>query len=386
MPWIVPLNKLDTEQRGVLDRLLREAQPHWIRGFAGSGKSVVLIHGVRELLVSRPRASACIVAFTHSLKDMLRSGLPENARHIPVMTYHDFRKNPAYYDYIFVDEVQDLERDILQLLRSNCGTLVMAGDEEQSIYEQRVSPSDIKTLTGPIVHSLMSIYRLTEKLRKVVATILPKSRVMSARNARLAADVKVTVARARNLSEELSWVWREAQRATRAGDPVVVLLPKQRLIQDFISWVCREKGIAAPSYPRVREGGYMKTDYSVANQHLAAHGMMLRYLGNDYGELEEAERGRIVFVMTYHSSKGLDFDSVFLPGLDSSLKIWKDEEDMERRLFYVAATRSRRNLFISYSGSTPHRFVSGMPRDLVETIEIRPPQAQGGNDNFDDVF
>jgi superfamily I DNA/RNA helicase len=383
MPWIVPTNKLDSEQRGVLDKLLRVPNPHWIRGFAGSGKSVVLIHGLRELLIENPRATACVVGFTHSLNDMLRSGLPDGARHIPVMTYHQFKSNPERYDYIFVDEVQDLEAYILQLLRQNCGTLIMAGDEEQSIFENRVGPIQIQHLTEPTIHSLSSVYRLTEKLKKVVATILPKSRVQSARNARLTADVKLTLAQAPTTAEELSWVWREAQRVARPGDPVAVLLPKHRLIEQFIRQVCVDAGVPTPNFHKSLED---KNGYGQANQHLAAHGIILRYLGNGFGQLEESERGRIVYLMTYHSAKGLDFDTVFLPGLDANLTIWKEEDEMERRLFYVAATRSRRNLFISYAGTTPHRFVQGMPQDLVEKIQIRPAGSASAHDEIDDLF
>ena len=153
MPWIVPISKLDSDQRSVLDTLLRNRNSHWIRGFAGSGKSVLLIHALRELLITNPTTSACVIAFTHSLKDMLRSGLPDHARHVPVMTYHEFRSKPFRCDYIFVDEVQDLEPGILKLLKDSCGTLIMAGDEEQSIYEQRVSPDDIKSYTSPSIHS-----------------------------------------------------------------------------------------------------------------------------------------------------------------------------------------------------------------------------------------
>lgn len=384
MPWIVPNNRLDTEQREVLDKLLRVRSPHWIRGFAGSGKSVVLIHGLRELLIQSPGATACVIGFTHSLCDMLRSGLPDNARHIPVMTYHQFQSRPARFDYIFVDEVQDLESRVLQLLRQNSGTLVMAGDEEQSIYENRVGPVDIQRITEPATHSLSSVYRLTEKLKKVVATILPKSRVHSARNARLTADVRLTLAQAANTPEELSWVCREANRITSAGDPVAVLFPKRRLIDDFIVRACTDAGVKPPSFEKGDKG--RGTDYEAVNRHLATHGLVFRYLGSGHGRLDDSDRGRIVYLMTYHSAKGLDFETVFLPGLDARLSIWKSEDEMERRLFYVAATRSRRNLFISYSGTTPHRFILGMPQDLIEKIPIRPASAVTPTENFDDIF
>jgi hypothetical protein len=384
MNWMVTINKLDPEQRVVLDNLLKVKNSHWIRGFAGSGKSILLIHSLRETLVTNPQATACVVAFTHSLKDMLQSGLPDNSRHIPVMTYHEFKSIPRRYDYIFVDEVQDLEPNILTLLQSSCSKLIMAGDEEQSIYEQRVSPEFIEASTNPSIHSLSIVHRLTEKLRKIVATILPKSKVHSARQGKPTADVKITLANASKQEDEMRWVWQNAQRFTRAGDPVCVLFSKHRLVQDFITFVCNETRVGTPSFKNERG----QRDYEACNQHLASKGVILRYLGNSHGSLIESDRERIVYVMTYHSSKGLDFETVFLPGLDENVSIFnRHDEPMERRLFYVAATRSRRNMFISYTGHRPHPFVASMPHDLLEKMPISGASAAGAtNQNNDDYY
>lgn len=71
-------------------------------------------------------------------------------------------------------------------------------------------------------------------------------------------------------------------------------------------------------------------------------------MGNGYGSFTEG--GGKICVMTYHSSKGLDFDNVFLPGLSQSLYI-NSSERLSRTLFMVAMTRSRNNLYLTYSGS-----------------------------------
>lgn len=384
MNWMVTTNKLDPEQRIVLDKLLKVNNSHWIRGFAGSGKSIVLIHALRETMITNPKATACVVAFTHSLKDMLQSGLPDNSRHIPVMTYHEFKSSPRRYDYIFVDEVQDLEPYILTLLQSSCTKLIMAGDEEQSIYENRVSPDFIKSTTRPSVHALSIVHRLTEKLRKIVATILPKSNVHTARQGKPTADVKITLANASKTENEMRWVWQAAQRFTRAGDPVCILFSKHRLVQDFITFVCNESRVGTPSFKG--EKG-KKNDYEECNNHLASKGVILRYLGNGHGSLVQSDGERIVYVMTYHSSKGLDFETVFLPGLDEKFTIFdRDDESMDRRLFYVAATRSRRNLFISHTGQKPHPFVVNMPHDLLEKLPIGGESASTSTSEGNDYY
>lgn len=101
-----------------------------------------------------------------------------------------------------------------------------------------------------------------------------------------------------------------------------------------------------------------------------------------------------VSLMTAHGSKGLEFDYVFiiyasqknwgrksapnyfeLPYINSELKNNQTTED-ERRLFYVAITRARKKVFISYSKfdsdskeNTPTQFISEMNKELVELNE-----------------
>ncbi|MFA6536402.1 MAG: UvrD-helicase domain-containing protein [Candidatus Paceibacterota bacterium] len=81
-------------------------------------------------------------------------------------------------------------------------------------------------------------------------------------------------------------------------------------------------------------------------------------LATDQDELVKDEKA--VKLMTVHASKGLEFDSVFITGLEDNLfphrqigeaRISAGEEEEERRLFYVAVTRARKKLFLSYSSS-----------------------------------
>ena len=62
-----------------------------------------------------------------------------------------------------------------------------------------------------------------------------------------------------------------------------------------------------------------------------------------------------VQLMTIHASKGLEFDTVFLMGCyDGALPSSRDGSDPaeERRLLYVAVTRAKKHLYISYPSHT----------------------------------
>ena len=78
-----------------------------------------------------------------------------------------------------------------------------------------------------------------------------------------------------------------------------------------------------------------------------------------------------VRIMTMHSCKGLEFDTVYIPDVNSNLipsprNKGKTGEEEERRLFYVAMTRAASQLNISYTltqrskSSSPSQFIEGL--------------------------
>ncbi len=102
----------------------------------------------------------------------------------------------------------------------------------------------------------------------------------------------------------------------------------------------------------------------------------------DEDEMKKEKEG--VKLMTVHGSKGLEFDTVFISGLEEDLfphqrfgkqKDKKDEEE-ERRLCYVAITRAKKKLYLCHSQTrvifgekkinSPSRFIEEIDEDLKE--------------------
>ncbi|MEN3034615.1 MAG: ATP-dependent helicase [Aquificaceae bacterium] len=88
---------------------------------------------------------------------------------------------------------------------------------------------------------------------------------------------------------------------------------------------------------------------------------------------EDEDDKKAVKLMTIHASKGLEFKVVFLPRLEEgilphekSLNPQKIEEEL--RLFYVAVTRAKEILYMTYcTNSKPSRFLSYIPPNLIKT-------------------
>jgi superfamily I DNA/RNA helicase len=69
-------------------------------------------------------------------------------------------------------------------------------------------------------------------------------------------------------------------------------------------------------------------------------------------------------VMSYHSAKGLQFEAVFLPYIDSFV----DDRGDNSKALYVAMSRTYRYLYIMYSGQLP-RPLNNIPASLFKTTE-----------------
>ena len=81
MKWMVSINDLDAVQARVIENIVESrTESHWVKGFSGSGKTIVLTHVLERLATVRPSVKVCFATFTHALKDLVESGLSENAK------------------------------------------------------------------------------------------------------------------------------------------------------------------------------------------------------------------------------------------------------------------------------------------------------------------
>ncbi|MFH0879700.1 MAG: ATP-dependent helicase, partial [Lentisphaerota bacterium] len=112
--------------------------------------------------------------------------------------------------------------------------------------------------------------------------------------------------------------------------------------------------------------------------------ILLTNMDGDAGEVEEGGEQDVLRLSTVHQAKGLEWKAVFLLWLTDgmfpsmrSLSEGADNEAEERRLFYVAATRAKDELFLcvpemrrTHDGGvlscTPSRFIQELNADLLK--------------------
>jgi len=364
MAWMIREDQLDPDQREFINVESKKTGNIWVKGFAGSGKSVLLIHSLKTITQKEPNAKVAVVAYTLSLIDLFKTGMQELnlPTSIPVMTYYEFvDKDTKNYDYIFCDEVQDLPAKVLYAMNNRARKVIVAGDSNQSIFdedprwrERVVNPEQVGDIINARPYTLNIIHRLTKSIINAVQKILPSMNIWGAKRDLTKQDVNIRLCEASSELEEVQYIYQEALKGANVGDTSVILFPTANSITKFANFVLSANGKEQWSE---RTNQWDKPDYGDLNRYFRSNGIKLQFIGSGYGALKNAEQNKEAILMTYHSSKGLDFDNVFLPFLNTHFYLHPSNAET---LFMVAMTRSRKNLYLTYYG---------YPHDLVEKFK-----------------
>ncbi|MFB3884706.1 MAG: 3'-5' exonuclease [Thermodesulfobacteriota bacterium] len=358
---------MDREQER-LARTLGEGH-RLVRGVAGSGKTVMLICRARHLRARYPEWRILVLCYNRVLAGYLRDAIGPDPQ-LEVLHYHSWcwreleaagipiperpelgeqlddywdriipqlllkaykeeRLRSGMYQAILVDEGQDFADDwyrtLIHALDQSTSSLFIALDSSQTIYKRKVSWRDIG----------IQIVGRTRVLR------------VNYRNTRLILSTAYTLIRDLDVSGmvvcEAGGEYVVPEKALRDGP-----MPEIKRFGFFdserrhaLDWIRTrlEKGVS-PGDMLVL--GLSRSDMSKLEEWHQDAGIPAQLLGGRV-------RPGVVRLSTVHSAKGLDAESVLLL---SAHQLEKRDEAEGRRLFYIAMTRARTELCISYSGES----------------------------------
>ncbi len=166
--------------------------------------------------------------------------------------------------------------------------------------------------------------------------------------------------------------WRELQRERENYPQILKRLVEETAFMESINR--KHKGEPQERWENVME--LIRT----AEQKYRDGISLEDFLSEAFLVSSEEEEENSVSVMTVHSAKGLEFSVVFIPRLEEEIlphrSALEDESELEeeRRLFYVAITRAKEKLYLSYTrdkGRRPSRFLSEIPKNLLNLEHFR---------------
>jgi len=258
---------------------------------------------------------------------------------IPLMALENLKQNPSLskkYDVILVDEAQDWApiwfQIVTRLLNPDHGTLFLADDPAQSIFRYFSWKEKGVAVVGR-TRWLKVPYRNTYQIYKAAYGLIDGYK-----------DIQSS------LAEEGELITPELSDAEMRSGP----------------------------RPLIRRCGGIKEEYSMVKNMVdtlkqsgirADQIAVLVRFNSDKEPFENALRGTEVIVHPIHSFKGLEMDAIIIPHLQKTFNNPEPlRETSERRLLYMAMSRARSTLYMTYSGRLPAVYDSLRSQSLVDLM------------------
>lgn len=320
-------SELDEYQVQVIQR--RTNKSFIVKGCAGSGKSILALWKVKQIQEEN-LGSFYFIVFTKTLKKYMEDGINAIGLRNDRVLYHWQWENMGSpkADYIIVDEAQDFDENQINKFKESANqTLILYGDSAQQLYKFRdpepISMEQIATITGFNSEQLVFNHRLPKKIARLAEYITDSDDELEMR--------------CKNEGTELPKILKYSS-FNQQLDAIVEIIQSRQLEDVGIFFRHNNQVENAKRY-------FSQKGLSVEAKHNQSM---------DFNFHSDAPK-----LATFHSSKGLQFEAVFIPDCNY-------EEEDSRSPLYVAITRSYQSVFIMHNGDLSS-FFDEVPSDLYET-------------------
>lgn len=372
MPWLkVPsIGELTPEQQAVInapnDRNLL------VFGPPGSGKTITLLyraHAIRQKY-NVPPDRFLIVVFTKVLSGYIQSmldlldlpescirtfdswcwrfhqehfssqptqdnGMPDFAQiRKDIKNYLEKRKLPKLFDFLLIDEGQDLDENAFKIATLISNHVTVCGDDKQQLYENRTNTQKIERILAknqrPIQkRHLLYGFRCTKFIVQLAAEFIDapeeKLNFLAQHPEFLGTQLQPLLYEAKTQEDELQSLVENIQVRLAQNERIAILVPSGKLVPSMYASLS-EAGIDVESTERIVDQFHLDCDYT------------------DFAS-------QLPKIMPYPSAKGLTLDSVFMPFLE--LQHFRVNQERIRRWIFVGISRTTQWLYFSgRSGST----------------------------------
>ncbi|PQD94302.1 hypothetical protein CYL18_14785 [Pradoshia eiseniae] len=256
-----------------------------------------------------------------------------------------------HYDYIFIDEAQDLaEIQLITLRKSAHKGLVVAADLGQKIYKTDFTWKSVGiNVLGGRTKVLNGAFRSTKEIMDLANSLLQHDST---------------------LSEEDLYQEYDAEKSGML--PSVLEAKSFKFENNLVAEIIKEI-----QHQSKLDGWDPIIGVLVFEHYKLDNWRKSLYINKLPSEIIHEDKGSVltpgIKVLTMHGAKGLEFDYVIITGLSEKFPYTKnllDDEmkqniDIYRRLLYVSMTRAKENVYLTYKGK-PSIYIGELDKNLYE--------------------
>lgn len=314
-----------------------------VSGCAGSGKSNIALIKAQQIQ-NEIGNDYQIIVFTKSLYSYMISA-KDTLNLKGTFTYYRYWKDKLHCkssDYVIVDEIQDFTKDeISEFINATKKYFFFFGDTAQSIYDGLKDTESIKNIAKK-TDLIPTILYFNHRLPIPVANITENY---------IGVDTHFTI---------------ETYKSTENSIPRIISYPTYDKQIEAIARIIEKNnltdvGIFFPHNDQVEKASKVLTEKGINNEVKFEDKVNWKNSRNTLNF--ETSNPKL---MTYHSAKGLQFETVFLP----DCTIVNDGKGYSKqKSLYVAMTRTYKNLYVLHSNNLSP-FFKEVQLNLYKTTEF----------------
>lgn len=351
--WLAHKSELTNEQVSAIKQ--STDRNRIITGAPGSGKTLVLVYRLKYFLedLKIPASKVRLFVYTTSLREYIKSSIkllniPDEcvinfdkwcfkyysiniSRNYPrkekAPDYEEIRKqilkklqknNNRFYDFVLVDEGQDLDETTYEILKIISGHITVCLDDKQQIYETKIDRTKVEKLLGIKSYesnNILEAWRCSPYIVKLAAEFIDDKKEK---------EYFLNQNRKPLLENQVPYI---------AASSDYNLL-NNRMIELIKERMLKNESIAILVSKNKLVGG--------VGGRLMSEGIQIEYYKDINFDSNKPK------VMTYHKAKGLTFDSVFLPGLIDT-NFGKFSGNIQNRMIFVGITRAIKWVYMDFN-------------------------------------
>ncbi|MGG5511492.1 AAA family ATPase [Myroides odoratimimus] len=381
MSILIPYQQLSEEQKAVVRRVSRSDNSLYVEGPAGSGKTLISMYAVKDLIESEA-GSILFLMYNHSLLGYLRTAIQELGvvNGATIATKDKFfwdlarkdingiqdiiNSNEPYdfkyikilnrtqalidinniFDIVIVDEVQDISIQELNLIKRIGKKVLALGDFNQGIYETDMTQAIMEQIGDH--EKLSTVFRYHIEIAKIANNFTNRDLTSLVKSGN-GVTPKIIDVPTNNVNEEIANVLDSLKaRKTRVG----VICPDRELLK------------ALKSYLDIRgiDNVYYEKNINFKNHDFTSN---------------------VPLLVSSFSAKGLEFESVIVFGFNKfNPSIQKLEfKKMLKEVIFVSLTRCNSDLFVIRSPEE-HELIKGIK------VETNAKQIESVDDLLNDLL
>jgi hypothetical protein len=267
-----------------------------------------------------------------------------------------FTKKPKV-DYLIVDEAQDFsQNDVQGFIRDKSQNIIFFGDTLQQLYSNSGLTLDTlaKKNNFPIVE-LSNNYRLPKDIARVAEYIQPNKKDKLLERCQKGynnENIPTFYLKEGTKEDQLKYIINHCKNQLNSKD-IGILVSTNKQVEEVVNFLTENGQPCQYRFNKPLGGfGNSYTDF-----------MDREFGSTPYNQIDTLNfQSNLPCVLTYHSAKGTQFDTVFIPFANDDLY----RNGLKRNEFYVAITRTSNQVFVLYQDK-----VTALMKDVPEKYMTR---------------